>query len=74
MTTLPSTSPARPLGRSRMPRGYGLALSLVRVIETWLERRRQRLALLELGDHMLKDIGLTRLDAYREGHKPFWLP
>jgi hypothetical protein len=32
-----------------------------------LEVRRQRRALLSLDDHMLKDIGLTRIDAWREG-------
>jgi uncharacterized protein YjiS (DUF1127 family) len=41
-------------------------------LEGWLERRRQRHALLELSDHMLKDIGLSRSEAGREGRKPFW--
>lgn len=47
-------------------------LSAVLLAEAWLERRRQRRSLLELSDHTLKDIGLTRSDAYREGSKPFW--
>lgn len=38
----------------------------------WTERHRQRRALLALDDHLLKDIGITRLDADREGGKPFW--
>lgn len=33
---------------------------------------RQRRALLRLDDAMLKDLGLSRVDALREGHKPFW--
>ncbi len=45
---------------------------LVEVLEMWSERRRQRLALRELSDHVLKDIGLNRSDAEREAAKPFW--
>jgi uncharacterized protein YjiS (DUF1127 family) len=37
-----------------------------------LQRRRQRNALLELSDRQLKDIGVTREQAQKEGHKPFW--
>ena len=33
---------------------------------------RQRRELLTLNDTMLKDIGLSRADAIREGDKPFW--
>jgi uncharacterized protein YjiS (DUF1127 family) len=41
---------------------------------TWLERARQRRQLAELSDHMLRDIGLTRADAWAESEKPFWRP
>jgi uncharacterized protein YjiS (DUF1127 family) len=41
---------------------------------TWLERSRQRRQLAELNDYMLRDIGLTRLDAWAEAEKPFWRP
>lgn len=37
-----------------------------------LERRRQRLALREMSEHMLRDIGLSRSQAYNEAAKPFW--
>ena len=40
----------------------------------WLERARQRRQLRELSDHMLRDIGLTRTDAWAESEKPFWRP
>lgn len=33
---------------------------------------RQRRALLRLDDAMLKDLGISRVDALQEGHKPFW--
>ncbi|WP_395015297.1 DUF1127 domain-containing protein [Dongia sp.] len=38
----------------------------------WLERYRQRRALVAMSDHMLKDLGLSRSDAGREGGKRFW--
>jgi uncharacterized protein YjiS (DUF1127 family) len=41
---------------------------------TWLERSRQRRHLAELNDYMLRDIGLTRVDAWTEAEKPFWRP
>lgn len=50
----------------------GRLLTFLAVVEVWLGRRRQRRALLELNDYMLKDIGLSRCDALCEGGKPFW--
>jgi uncharacterized protein YjiS (DUF1127 family) len=38
----------------------------------WYERSRQRRALWALDDHMLKDIGISRADVFRETRKPFW--
>ena len=43
-------------------------------IVIWQERAEQRQALTELNSHMLKDIGISQSDAYREARKPFWLP
>lgn len=36
------------------------------------ERRHQRLALLELDDRLLADIGVSRADALAEARNPFW--
>ncbi len=36
------------------------------------QRQRQRSRLLELDDRLLKDIGISRVDAMGEGGKPFW--
>jgi uncharacterized protein YjiS (DUF1127 family) len=36
------------------------------------KRRRQRQALLELDDRLLRDIGITRAEANREARKGFW--
>jgi uncharacterized protein YjiS (DUF1127 family) len=38
----------------------------------WMQRYRQRRALIMLSDHMLKDLGLSRSDAGRESGKRFW--
>ena len=46
--------------------------SFVRWIGSLLERRRSRLVLLEMTDDQLRDIGVTRCDAHREGLRPFW--
>ncbi|HEY7609899.1 MAG TPA: DUF1127 domain-containing protein [Alphaproteobacteria bacterium] len=40
----------------------------------WQERNEQRHALSELGERMLKDIGVSAGDAYKETRKPFWIP
>ena len=60
-------------GASRRP--LHLALFLTRVwaqLRDWRETYRQRRALLGLSDTMLKDIGISRVDALQEGGKPFW--
>ncbi|TPJ58807.1 DUF1127 domain-containing protein [Mesorhizobium sp. B2-7-1] len=46
--------------------------SVAKQIDHMLERRRGRLALLEMTDDQLKDIGLSRCDAHREGIRAFW--
>lgn len=38
----------------------------------WLEVARQRHALSELDDRMLRDIGASRADVERECRRPFW--
>lgn len=40
----------------------------------WYAIYRQRRVLLGLDAAMLKDIGISRADALREGSKPFWRP
>ncbi|MCO5085048.1 MAG: DUF1127 domain-containing protein [Rhizobiaceae bacterium] len=41
-------------------------------LDRMMDRRRSRLALLEMTDDQLKDVGLSRGEAYREGIRPFW--
>ena len=49
-----------------------VARSLARWIDALIARRRGRLALLEMTDEQLRDIGVSRCDAYREAIRPFW--
>jgi uncharacterized protein YjiS (DUF1127 family) len=57
--------------RSASARGSTL-LRVVSMIEMALQRRRSRIALMELTDAQLKDIGISRSEAYRESNRPFW--
>ena len=43
-------------------------------LRLWQQRHQGRRALLHLDERMLRDIGLNRMEAYREAHKPFWRP
>ncbi|MEZ5830844.1 MAG: DUF1127 domain-containing protein [Dongiaceae bacterium] len=47
-------------------------LAAIDTLFVWLARYRQRRALDALGDHMLKDIGVSRADIDREASKRFW--
>jgi uncharacterized protein YjiS (DUF1127 family) len=51
-----------------------LGCAVVRVVWFWMERSRQRRALAELDDRLLRDIGLTRDQARRECANPIWKP
>lgn len=42
------------------------------VIVAWERRARERFTLGEMSEHMLKDLGISRVDARREADKPFW--
>ena len=49
-----------------------------RTIARWIARSRQRRALREIAErndfHLLKDIGVSQEEAFREADKPFWRP
>jgi uncharacterized protein YjiS (DUF1127 family) len=52
-----------------------LRRSVIRMVEAflaWHDRARERRALMELSDHMLRDIGISRAEAHGEAAKPFW--
>ncbi len=70
------------MGRARIERFLSTARDAVdqklfrtnflRMLDFWMERARTRRRLLTLDDRMLRDIGVSRADAWREGTKPFW--
>lgn len=63
-----AASPA-PLGRGGVGRFFtGLANRLAE----WHERSQQRTHLAGMNERMLKDIGVSSVDALRESSKPFW--
>jgi uncharacterized protein YjiS (DUF1127 family) len=41
-------------------------------LSEWRQFRRSRAELAKLDERMLRDIGLTRADVWREINKPFW--
>ncbi|WP_274630665.1 DUF1127 domain-containing protein [Arvimicrobium flavum] len=59
-------------GNSVLRRGAIAIMSCVNAMARMMERRRTRLALLELTDYQLKDIGVSRSDAHREGVRRIW--
>ncbi|RTZ66295.1 MAG: hypothetical protein DSZ29_03135 [Aquificaceae bacterium] len=45
---------------------------LLKTVDIWLQRSRQRRQLSQLDRHLLKDIGLTEEMVAKEIAKPFW--
>jgi uncharacterized protein YjiS (DUF1127 family) len=75
MATIETISPIsrqRPYDISEVNGSRFSLLSMVEWLERQFEKRRSRLALLEMNDEQLKDIGLSRSDAYGEAKRRFW--
>jgi uncharacterized protein YjiS (DUF1127 family) len=51
--------------------GQAIAAGLLTVFD-WRERAVQRRMLADLDDRLLRDLGLTRADVYKECRKQFW--
>ena len=47
--------------------------SLWQTVKTWYFRARERQALAELDEHLLRDCGITREQVRAELDKPFWV-
>jgi uncharacterized protein YjiS (DUF1127 family) len=70
----------RPSGTAGALRGVGEKSAVGRInrcghtIARWIARSRQRRALRDIVeiDSLLKDIGVSREEAFREAGKPFW--
>ena len=67
-----SLGPRPSARRTYVSRLVYVVASAARWMGNLLDRRRSRLALLEMTDEQLKDIGVSRCDAHREGIRPFW--
>jgi uncharacterized protein YjiS (DUF1127 family) len=52
------------------PSATALVRAALTALQSWDDRRRQRYALAELDDRLLRDIGLTRYQARMEVRKP----
>ena len=50
-----------------------LTLRLLELLELWRRRWSDRRLLSGLDDRMLKDMGISSIDALKESSKPFWL-
>jgi uncharacterized protein YjiS (DUF1127 family) len=44
----------------------------VETLQIWKQRAHERRQLLAMSDRGLRDIGITRVDAWREANKPLW--
>lgn len=56
----------------RLPLIAVLAVQFAAAVTQWERRRRSRVNLGKLDDRLLKDVGLTRLQADREINRYFW--
>ncbi|MCE8524160.1 DUF1127 domain-containing protein [Ruegeria pomeroyi] len=56
----------------RLPLIAALAVRFAATVTTWEQRRRTRLNLGKLDDHLLRDVGLTRQAARDEAARRFW--
>ena len=60
------------MAQSRMPAASVIAVRVAVMLSKWATRRRTRLALRDLDDHLLRDVGLTRAAAHLESRRVFW--
>lgn len=65
--TVPATAAAHATATWRRV----LRRSVERLLQ-WQERAEQRWHLTRMDERMLKDLGISRVDACREANKPFW--
>ena len=59
-------------GATGQPRIQQSFAAILATLWHWYDRWYQRRQLESLPQHMLKDLGLSSADAYREASKPFW--
>jgi uncharacterized protein YjiS (DUF1127 family) len=66
----------RPIGTAPAFDAAGRIRRCRGTLARWIARSRQRQALRDIAEandfHLLKDIGVSQEDAFREADKPFW--
>jgi uncharacterized protein YjiS (DUF1127 family) len=79
MGTIDTLQSAQPIHSDRQeavrkgrPGKRGTIMRVIDFLEDGFARRRSRHALMEMTDAQLKDIGISRADAEREGIRRFW--
>ena len=73
MTTRSDCMDCPPVARIAAPsRLSGFFTGLLTRFAEWQERHEQRAHLAGMDERMLKDIGVSHVDAARESGKPFW--
>lgn len=60
--------------RTNLPALSRIAVQVAWYYLLWTQRRKSRMRLKDLDDHMLRDIGLSPRQAFDEATKPFWRP
>ena len=63
---------AQPVSLPHKTQVGDILLRLFESLGRWQQRARSRRDLMAMDDHLLKDIGLSRADAWQEADKPFW--
>lgn len=71
MTEVARTAPKLHLPASRAS-VLAVVAQLGRLVRRWDDRRRSRVALAHLDDHLIRDIGLDRAACEDEALRPFW--
>lgn len=72
----PTDRPARAHFSARQISRFAARLPLwvARLLSAWAQRRRSRNALVDMPEHLLRDIGLSTREAHWEARKWFWRP
>lgn len=68
-TTMLSSAVSRVPAAALRP---GPMTQLLAIASLWASRRRERIELADLNDHLLRDIGVSVAEARKESAKPFW--
>ena len=68
----PATHLAYLTAQNRIPVASVVAVRVAVLLSKWAMYRRTRLALKDLPDHLLRDVGLTRAEAEYESRRVFW--